>query len=194
MSKQFYVYVHCLPSGEPFYVGKWCDGKSFEFTSNRNKHHINISNKYGKANIVIHKYYCTSEQAAFYFEVELIAYFKGEGFVLANATDGGEGPSGHKFSESEKLNLSKIQKSIPKDWMIGNKHALGYTRSEETKRKLSCAAKLQMSKLSPQERINRLSKSQRNSISKANSNRVWSAESRQRLSQSIKQWHQNRGV
>lgn len=101
-SRTYYTYLHCKPDGEPFYVGKGVD-KFYEghgtdrrcfSKKNRNKHHRNITAKYGWENILVYVFPCISEVQAFADEIQQIAQLRREGFKLVNITDGGEGPTG----------------------------------------------------------------------------------------------------
>lgn len=91
---QFYVYLHCKPNGDPFYVGKGDRKRSKQFTM-RNFMHSNITAKYGRENINVFAFPCGSEQDAFDGEMQTIAQLRREGYTLANFTDGGEGGTGH---------------------------------------------------------------------------------------------------
>lgn len=93
MKRQFYVYIHYKPNGDPFYVGKGIFERANSLKP-RNPHHKNILLKYGTDNIIVQIYVCDSETHALQREVELIAQFRSEGFILTNMTDGGEGVSG----------------------------------------------------------------------------------------------------
>lgn len=117
--KQFYIYVHCRPNGEPFYVGKGC-GQRFSKFSIRSKHHKNIVAKYSRENILIYVRDCESEQQAHEHEVWMIAWCRSQGFQLTNYTDGGEGSSGYRMSEETKnklrsANTGKIYGVCPKE-------------------------------------------------------------------------------
>ncbi len=123
----FYTYLHCKPDGTPFYVGKGCGGRSHDLRQ-RNTQHKAIVAKYG---IEIFVFPCESEEQAFADEVQMIAQFKREGFVLANWTDGGEGASGAVRSDETKALMSAK--------LIGNKRFLGKKHSDETKAKQAAA-------------------------------------------------------
>lgn len=135
--KQFYVYVHCRPNGTPFYVGKGCGHRNYEFRRNRNFHYRNIIQKYGKCNIRVYTYLCESEEHAFKYEVWLIAYLRAKGLHLCNYTNGGEGSSGHTFEPSLEWRIKKARD------LTGNKNALGsmWSHTEETKAKIGAGNK-----------------------------------------------------
>lgn len=112
MSQQFYTYVHLRPDGSPFYVGKGLRSRAHNLgKGRRNEQHGRTVRKYGKENIGVALYACKDEKHAFELEIDLIAMFRSWGHDLANATDGGEGVSGHKQSEAQKLRTSVRQKA-----------------------------------------------------------------------------------
>jgi len=79
---EFYTYLHCKPSGEPFYVGKGCNGnhrRSHDFNK-RSVYHKRITAKYGRDNILIYEFPCESEEQAFADEVQQIAQLRKEGY------------------------------------------------------------------------------------------------------------------
>ena len=131
--KEFYTYLHCKPSGVPFYVGKGCGDRCYNFNT-RNNHHKNIVKKYGKENILVYIFNCESEEQAFSDEVQQIKQLRKELHKLANQTDGGDGHSGkgrkHKpLSEEAKIHISL--------GMMGKKRK---PFSEETKIRMSISA------------------------------------------------------
>lgn len=128
MEKQFYTYLHCLPTGEPFYIGKGSGRRAYQFNS-RNKHHHNITKKYGLENIQIFIFESESEEQAFADEIQQIAQLRKEGYELVNYTNGGEGVSGLKQTEEQKLATSKRMK--------GKQTRLGAKLSEESKKKIA---------------------------------------------------------
>jgi hypothetical protein len=95
--KQYYVYTHARPGTTDihgvYYIGKGLKYRTTDFVK-RNPHHKNITNKYGRENIIVRRIPCTDETHAFKLEVEMIAAMKRLGVNLANMTDGGEGTSG----------------------------------------------------------------------------------------------------
>ena len=124
----FYTYLHCKPNGDPFYVGKGSGGRSHDL-GRRNKQHRAIAKKHG---ISIFVFPCDSEKQAFADEVQQIAQFKREGFVLANWTDGGEGASGAVRSAATKALMSAN--------LVGNTRWVGRKHSDATKVKQSKAS------------------------------------------------------
>ena len=72
----------------------------------------NVANKYGYE-VQILAYWKTNKEA-FDHEMLLISCMKDMGIELTNLTDGGEGLSDHKFSESHKKAISTKLKVINK--------------------------------------------------------------------------------
>ena len=100
----FYTYAHYKPEGGLFYIGKGKRRRAYAMDG-RNSHWQNIVNKYGRPYVELLAKWDT-EQEAFDHEKLLISCFKDMKIVLANKSDGGEGTSGHKFSEQQLKNLS----------------------------------------------------------------------------------------
>lgn len=149
MKRQFYVYIHYKPNGDPFYVGKGLLSRANNFMG-RNPHYRNTVLKYGTDNISVEVFPCKTEKAALQREVELIAQLRAEGFNLTNKTDGGEGTSGYVFSTADHVKHSAALKialanPITKSRMCeaakGNKNGLGYKHTEDALLKLAVAAK-----------------------------------------------------
>lgn len=113
----FYTYLHCKPDGTPFYVGKGCARRAFHIGKPyfRNEHHLRVVEKYGRKNILIFVFPCESEEQAFADEIQQIAQLRLEGYVLANATNGGEGASGRVNTEIEKQAKRDWWKAMPEE-------------------------------------------------------------------------------
>ena len=166
-NREFYVYEHIrLDNMTCFYVGKGKGDRIYELS--RNKHHDNVSNKYGHVAVIIKDN--LTEEEAFELERERIEYYvftlgygidiKGYKNIennefLTNMTFGGEGVSGIKLSEEVKLKIGKASKGRKlseeakrkisescKGKQAGkNHHLYGKHHSEETKLKISEANK-----------------------------------------------------
>lgn len=150
----FYAYVHARPDvsgvSSIFYVGKGTLNR-FKSLNPRNSYYKNIVNKFGKENILIGKIDCSTESFAILLEKGLIKRLREMNVKLTNMTDGGDGVSGLKWSESSKINFSKKMKGVgPSDeTKLKIKEALkgraptnlGVPHSEETKQKISKALK-----------------------------------------------------
>lgn len=144
--KQFYIYVYIRPDTfAPFYVGKGVGPRALERKRSRNRFFRNIVNKLmcdGLQPVCCILRDDLSEIEAFASEIELIAQLRGQGFDLANATNGGEGVTGMKHSAETREVLRK--------YVIGKKQSAeviakrvagrsGYQHSEETKAKIGSA-------------------------------------------------------
>ena len=124
MSDGFYVYVHSrLSAGEPFYVGKG-RGDRFRDRCRNNQHWRNIVAK-------DEGFYCSfaareiDEELAFLVECELIDKYRRAGARLANRTNGGEGPTGYRWTEEQREHMRVAR--------------TGTTLSEETRRRVALA-------------------------------------------------------
>lgn len=132
--KQFYVYIQCRPSGEPFYVGKGHGKRAF--TLNRkttNKHYCNTIKKYGAKNCIVYVRNCRSEAQALKHEVWLIAWCNAQGFRLANLTAGGDGISGYRHTVQTIVKMTAH--------LSGNAYMLGHVHTPEARAKMSASRK-----------------------------------------------------
>lgn len=108
MTKQFCVYIHKKPNGDPFYIGKGLLSRAYDFApSRRTEWHKNVVNKYGRQNILVQVIPCMYEKEAFELEKTHIQIAREMGHKLVNLTDGGEGASGHVANEKQKAALAK---------------------------------------------------------------------------------------
>ncbi|WP_165899759.1 NUMOD3 domain-containing DNA-binding protein [Borborobacter arsenicus] len=112
---RFYVYAWCYPGGRPFYVGK---GAGERDTSERGRNPIfkRIVAKIrrnGSEPFVARWQDGLCEEDAFRLEVAYIGLLgrrdKGTG-ILANLTDGGDGPSGAVISDETRAKLSEARR------------------------------------------------------------------------------------
>jgi len=111
MAKQFCVYIHKRPNGEPFYVGKGLISRAYDFApSRRTEWHKNVVKKHGRENIIVDVIPCMYEKEAFELEKVHIKLAKDNGHQLVNLTDGGEGASGHVMTDKQKEALAKGRK------------------------------------------------------------------------------------
>jgi len=106
----FYTYAHYKPDNSVFYIGKG-HGRRAWAHDNRNQHWRNIVAKHGAHKVEVLAHWSTEEEA-FVHEKFLIACFRDMGFVLANVTSGGEGPSGYKHTLETKIKLSEHHKIL----------------------------------------------------------------------------------
>lgn len=167
----FYVYEHWRTDrDECFYVGKGHGSRAFNFFS-RNCHHKAIQEKAKREGFSIEIKIVArdlTEDAAYQFEIERIVFWKEAGIILANLAVGGRGGSagvapwikGRKHTEAT---LKKMSAAL-----------IGKTRSAEHTAKLAAC----LSAPSHREKL-------RPAIQAANSSRIWSLESRSKISQSL---------
>jgi hypothetical protein len=194
MTIRFYTYLHCRPSGEPFYVGKGKGKRAYDFRQ-RTYWHKHIVAKYGKASIQVFVFPCESEAQAFADEIQQIAQLRSEGYELCNLSAGGGGPSGLPHTAEWKQAMSERFKDryfSPETRAKIAASKLGIPRSEETRRKLS-AANLGK-KASPEHRAKQsqrlkgrvCSEETRQKIAAAHKGKVVSENTKAKLSQSVK--------
>lgn len=132
---KFYVYCHCRPDGELFYIGKGQGNRARDFSSGRTKHYKNIVAKYGGRQIIVRLFPCETEAEAFALEIKLIKEARDAGIRIVNFTDGGEGaaggrgPLGYKHSEASRARMSAYRRGRPIN--------VGHLVSEETRALLS---------------------------------------------------------
>lgn len=105
MSKEYYVYVHYRESDNlPFYVGKGKGNRAYDFNK-RNIYWNRVKNKHGiRVEIIFEN---LEEDEAFQLEKDVILELKYFGYPLTNLSDGGEGNSGMKFSDQQRLNIAE---------------------------------------------------------------------------------------
>lgn len=97
---KYYTYAHyTADTNELFYIGKGSNKRAWE-TAHRNLYWKRKVSKHG-LNVKILAYW-VNENDSFEHEKFLISTFKNLGMSLCNLTDGGEGLSGHVFSEKHK--------------------------------------------------------------------------------------------
>lgn len=125
---RFYVYLHRrADNNEVFYVGKG-SGDRIKVKNRRSKWWQNIVAKYGYRYEYVEK--GLSEEDAFDLEVELIKFYKENGYNICNIKSGGEGKAGHIYTEDriaklkEYLNSeefrSNMRKKIGKEVICSN--------------------------------------------------------------------------
>ena len=120
-ANRFYVYVYYDLDGVPFYVGKGHGNRAYAHLKNARKWNTTDRNKLkiqlireildlGKTPSIKFVEINLTESEAKDLERELIKQYgrldRGTG-TLTNLTDGGEGTTGHRHTESTKLKLSK---------------------------------------------------------------------------------------
>lgn len=145
------VYKHIAPSGK-VYIGitgmtpaqRWIRGNGYK----RNPYFYKAIQKYGWDNFehVILIGGLTKEEAI-EVEIQLISHYKGLGLCY-NDTNGGEGTAGYKHTEEWKKQASiRMKGRVHTPEMIQKRRETmllhPYHPSEETKRKIGAAARLQ---------------------------------------------------
>jgi len=151
--KRYFIYAHCRPCGEPFYIGFSCSLKRI-FLLSRNKYYNNVVEKYGKENILIYRLVRSSKQKAIDSEIWMIAYGRLQGWRLTNMTNGGEGITDTPRTEETKNKISKTlmghkgaSKGEKRPKEVGDKiskalmghvgYMLGKHQTDEAKKKIS---------------------------------------------------------
>ena len=142
--KQFYTYLHCLPDGTPFYVGKGHGKRCREMTSGRNKGHHSVTDLIGRENVLVYVFSCDSEEEALSDEIIQIAHLKAEGYWLANRCGGGQGVSGRKQTPEEiarRVLANTGKKRTPETCRRISEANRGKKRSDEFRAKMSEASR-----------------------------------------------------
>lgn len=138
-SPRFYVYVLARPNSKPFYVGKGTGQRVYnhdiEARGGHECYKCRVIRKIWRNGGQVQRYIVfttDNEQEAFDYERELIALYGRE--TLTNLTDGGEGMSGHKYSDESRHKMSESHKGqVP--WSKGK------PVSEDHRRKISATLK-----------------------------------------------------
>ena len=131
--EMYYTYAYLREDGTPYYIGKGSGGRVYKRSKKCTKPPKD------KNRIIILKNNLT-EKEAFRHEKYMIFVFGrkdlGTG-ILHNKTDGGEGVSGHIYTEEQKQKItqSKLGKNFG---MVGeNHHMYGKTHTPEARKKMS---------------------------------------------------------
>jgi hypothetical protein len=101
----YYVYVHSIPNGSPFYVGKGTGRRAYA-SSKRPLIWKNIISENNGITIQIVKYFDT-EDLAYEYEIKLIKQYRDLGYNLINQSSGGRGPLDYCRSEESRKSMSK---------------------------------------------------------------------------------------
>lgn len=110
---RFYTYLHRrADTGAVFYIGKGAGLRAWSKKS-RNKHWQHVTEKHGHTVEILAPW--PLEAHAFEHEKHLIACGRMLGWPLVNATDGGEGPSGWSPSEETlaKMSAAGLGRKMP---------------------------------------------------------------------------------
>lgn len=170
----FYVYEHWrLDRDECFYVGKGHGQRAYNM-SRRNRHHSAIQAKVRREGFAIEVRIVASglsEEDAYKLEAERILFWRNAGIDISNISIGGRGGS----------------KGVS-PWIKGKKHSeetivkMSISSREQAKHRSDECWKKNKQKLSSEEHRRMLSPI----ISKANKNRVWSQESKEKIANSLR--------
>lgn len=104
---KFYVYIHRRNTdGLPFYVGKGSGKRAWQVKGkSRNQYWHRVAAKHGfSVEIVFDN---LTEEEAFDCEINTIIELNYFGYPLTNLSSGGEGNSGLKFSDKQRLNITE---------------------------------------------------------------------------------------
>jgi len=145
MTSMFYTYMHSrADTGVVFYIGKGVRKRAWDF-NRRNPKWKNIAAKHG-VNVEICARWGTEEEALQH-ETLLISCMKDLGINLANIADGGNGPTGYKFTPEQKLKMSikrkgkKLSPEVRAKIAAAQKGRPGKAWTEEDRIKASMARK-----------------------------------------------------
>jgi hypothetical protein len=184
----FYTYAYLREDGAPYYIGKGKGHRAYR----KRKGEVGQPPK-DPSRILILKKNLTEEEA-FKHECYMISVLGrkdvGTG-MLINMTEGGQGPSGHRRTESQE---SRQRKSIAQK---GNQNRKGIPHTEEAKEKIK-AAHLALVTEETRARDRRNSTGRRHTpetrakIAEANRKRVYSEETRLKISQARQKYEQHK--
>lgn len=130
-SSIYYVYEHLKPNTSiPFYVGKGKKNRAYS-KDGRNIFWKRVVEKYKgfEVKLLIEN---IDEELAFLVEQERIDQLKRLNIRLCNLTNGGEGPSGQKFSQETLQKLSEARKGQKKSKEWKDKLSLSNTGKVRT--------------------------------------------------------------
>jgi hypothetical protein len=196
----FYVYEHWRPdTNQCFYVGKGIRNKgkpsrAFQMGKGRNRYHqsvvrkLKIRDQCVEVRIIFES---TSEEEVYAKEIERIAYWRELGVRLTNLADGGGRNAGWKQTEERRKAIGDSKR--------GNKYRLGAILSDETKKKISESNKGKTYSDEYKSAMAIACAGEKNGfygkkhtsevgakVAEANRRRVWTDESRAKLSASLK--------
>lgn len=191
---RFYVYEHWRTDTDLcFYVGKGHGDRAYRM-ARRNPHHTRVVAKLQRIGHAVEVRIVASgltEANAFALEIERIAFWREAKADLANLAAGGIGATGRKYTEAQRIALGERKK--------GNKNRLGAKLSDETKEKIAAGHRGKKLSLDHLRKMSEAVKGEKNpfhgkkhtaetgaKVAAANKARVWSKESREKLSATLK--------
>jgi hypothetical protein len=168
-----FAYVHCKPDGTPFYVGKGAL-RRVKYLGERNSYHQAVVQKYGKENILIGMFDCSSSSIAYDLERGLIKCLKRSGVQLTNFTDGGEGGVNPTPETRQRLSIAAKKRGVSEACHIAKVAAKkGKPLSDEHKTKVANSMKGVV--FSEEHRANIRASAKKRGMSKEIQEKAWSA-------------------
>jgi len=184
----FYVYEHWRPdNGTCFYVGKGTGVRAFA-KGNRNSHHRRITARLSKLGLFIDVRFIReklSEEDAFAFEIERIAFWRSAGIEIVNQTAGGDGSVGHIQPPHTAEQRQRLSDAVRKNALSRSPEHLAKISAALKGRKLSAEhiAKLKTALRPP------ITEEHRAKLRAGQANRIRTPEHAARISASIKALH-----
>lgn len=106
-----FAYLHCTPSGTPFYVGKGAL-RRVKYLGGRNAKHQEIVDLYGKDNILVGSLECSTSAIALELEIGIIKCLKRSGIDLCNLTSGGGGTQNPDAETRQRLSAAAKKRGV----------------------------------------------------------------------------------
>lgn len=135
---KFFVYVHSLPDGTPFYVGRGSLYRAFRVKHSRNRLHGEIVARIGADNIRVSLIDCDTPEETSDWEKRLIAEYS-ERHELANLSTGGQGSTGYKHTPQARANMAASRRGVKWSDERRKKHSLlllGRVQTDATREKM----------------------------------------------------------
>ena len=134
-----FAYLHCTPSGTPFYVGKGAL-RRVKYLGERNAKHQEIVDRYGKDNILVGSIECSTSAIALELEIGIIKCLKRSGIDLCNLTSGGGGTQNPDTETRHRLSVAAKKRGVSKACRAASAAAKkGKPLSDEQKKKQSAS-------------------------------------------------------
>lgn len=136
-----FAYLHCTPSGTPFYVGKGAL-RRVKYLGGRNAKHQEIVDLYGKDNILVGSLECSTSAIALELEIGIIKCLKRSGIDLCNLTSGGGGTQNPDAETRQRLSAAAKKRGVSESCRAASVAAKkGKPLSDEQKKKQSASMK-----------------------------------------------------
>lgn len=136
-----FAYLHCTPSGIPFYVGKGAL-RRVKYLGGRNAKHQEIVDRYGKDNILVGSLDCSTSAIALELEIGIIKCLKRSGIDLCNLTSGGGGTQNPDAKTRQRLSEAAKKRGVSEACHAARAVAKkGKPLSDEQKKKQSVSMK-----------------------------------------------------